>query len=61
VTLDDIARFEDAMAAQQEALVAVNAPYNTDIEVHQQTNDHNASSSFTPYPPSSSIMTKKVI
>jgi hypothetical protein len=44
LTLDDIARFEIIMAAQQEALVVVNAPYDTDIEVHQQTND-------TPYSP----------
>ncbi|KAI9485240.1 MAG: E2F/DP family winged-helix DNA-binding domain-containing protein [Benjaminiella poitrasii] len=39
LTLDDIARFEVVTAAQQESLVVVNAPYNTDIELHQ-TNDH---------------------
>lgn len=58
LTLDDFAQFEVAMAAEQEALLIVNAPYDTDIEVHQQTNDHDA---FTPYPPPSSFITKKVI
>lgn len=38
LTLDDIDRFEVIMAAQQEALVVVNAPYDTDIEVHQVKN-----------------------
>ncbi|KAI8049432.1 E2F/DP family winged-helix DNA-binding domain-containing protein [Gilbertella persicaria] len=48
LTLDDIARFEVIMAAQQEALVVVNAPYDTDIEVHhhhQPQDDH-----YSPYP-----------
>ena len=39
LTLDDIDRFEVIMAAQQEALVVVNAPYDTDIEVHQVKNN----------------------
>ncbi|CAO0800953.1 unnamed protein product [Mucor circinelloides] len=38
LTLDDIDKFEVIMAAQQEALVVVNAPYDTDIEVHQVRN-----------------------
>lgn len=38
LTMDDIDRFEVIMAAQQEALVVVNAPYDTDIEVHQAKN-----------------------
>ncbi|KAI8637374.1 E2F/DP family winged-helix DNA-binding domain-containing protein [Parasitella parasitica] len=38
LTLDDIEKFEVIMAAQQEALVVVNAPYDTDIEVHQVKN-----------------------
>jgi predicted RNA-binding protein with EMAP domain len=39
LTLDDIDRFEVMMAAQQEALVVVNAPYDTDIEVYQVKNN----------------------
>ncbi|ORZ01773.1 E2F/DP family winged-helix DNA-binding domain-domain-containing protein [Syncephalastrum racemosum] len=35
LTLDDLARFEVMLAAQQEVLVVVNAPYDTDITVHQ--------------------------
>ncbi|KAG2223855.1 hypothetical protein INT45_012728, partial [Circinella minor] len=35
LTLDDLARFETMLAAKQEVLVVVNAPYDTDITVHQ--------------------------
>lgn len=35
LTLDDLTRFEVMLAAQQEVLVVVNAPYDTDITVHQ--------------------------
>ncbi|KAI9257580.1 E2F/DP family winged-helix DNA-binding domain-containing protein [Helicostylum pulchrum] len=37
LTLDDIAQFEVIMAAQQESLVVVNAPYDTDIETSNNT------------------------
>ncbi|KAG2206852.1 hypothetical protein INT47_007609 [Mucor saturninus] len=55
LTLDDIAQFEVVMAAQQESLVVVNAPYDTEIEVHNNTSHDSSSSSIYPYP----SMTKK--
>lgn len=56
LTLDDIAQFEVIMAAQQESLVVVNAPYDTEIEVHNNNTSHDSSSSsIYPYP----SMTKK--
>ncbi|CEP14173.1 hypothetical protein [Parasitella parasitica] len=47
LTLDDLEKFEVIMAAQQEALVVVNAPYNTDIEVHQVKNTTSKKKSHT--------------
>lgn len=47
LTLDDLAQFEVMMAAQQEALVVVNAPHDTHIEVMQ--NDHNPRNAYHPY------------
>ncbi|KAI8350154.1 E2F/DP family winged-helix DNA-binding domain-containing protein [Blakeslea trispora] len=56
LTLDDIAKFEVIMAAQQEALVVVNAPYDTDIEVHH--NHHPQNSHYSPYPTKKSSQTR---
>ncbi|KAI8992660.1 E2F/DP family winged-helix DNA-binding domain-containing protein [Pilobolus umbonatus] len=47
LTLDDLAQFEVMMAAQQEALVVVNAPYDTHIEVHHRSD--NTRNSYHPY------------
>lgn len=38
LTLDDLTRFELMIDAERESFVVVNAPYDTDIEVH--TNDY---------------------
>ncbi|KAI9490968.1 E2F/DP family winged-helix DNA-binding domain-containing protein [Zychaea mexicana] len=59
LTLDDLARFEAMLHAQQEVLVVVNAPYDTDITVHQPPKQHHLHSPrlsasprmrFQPYP-----------
>ncbi|KAI8364460.1 E2F/DP family winged-helix DNA-binding domain-containing protein [Choanephora cucurbitarum] len=60
LTLDDIAKFEVIMAAQQEALVVVNAPYDTDIEVHHHHHHHQPqqNSHYSPYPTKKSSQTR---
>ena len=53
LTLDDLARFETMLAAKQEVLVVVNAPYDTDITVHQPPKHRHHSSPrmrAQPYP-----------
>lgn len=55
LTLDDLARFEAMLGATKEVLVVVNAPYDTDITVHQKPSPPPAACSSLSSPTPSSI------